>query len=108
MSNESVLKTELSQNFNKRSRSIDYAINRVSSTLNATEILVLNFFSSQKEAVYVDRNKMAQVLNRSHNAINDAIVSLVNLKILAFEFDINEKTKKAYTRKKKFILNMTV
>lgn len=106
MSNESVLKTELSQNFNKRSRSIDYAINRVSSTLNATEILVLNFFSSQKEAVYVDRNRMAQDLNRSHNAINDAIVSLVNLNILAFEFDINKKTKKAYTRKKKFILNM--
>lgn len=99
------LQQELKQNFNKRSRLIDAAISRVAGTLNATELLVLNFFANQKCAIYIDRNQLALQLNRSHNSINDAIISLTNLNILAFEFDVNKRTKQLYTRKKKFILN---
>ena len=99
------LQQELKQNFNKRSRLIDAAISRVAGTLNATELLVLNFFANQKCAIYIDRNQLALQLNRSHNSINDAIISLTNLNILTFEFDVNKRTKQLYTRKKKFILN---
>ena len=99
------LQQELKQNFNKRSRLIDAAISRVSGTLNATELLILNFFAGQKCAIYIDRNQLAIQLNRSHNSINDAIISLTNLNILTFEFDVNKRTKRLYVRKKKFILN---
>lgn len=99
------LQKELTQNFNKRSRILDSAISRVSGTLNATELLVLNFFAAQKDAIYIDRNNLANQLNRSHNSINDAIISLTNLNILTFDFDINKRTKQPYIRKKKFILN---
>lgn len=99
------IQKELQHNFNKRSRLIDNAISRVSPSLNATEILLLQYLANQKQAIYLDRNSLSEQLNRCVNSISNAIISLTNLNILVFDYDFNHKAKKAYIRKKKFILN---
>lgn len=96
---------ELHTNFNKRARSIDNAIQTVAPSLNATELLVLNHLANQKVAIYLDRNVLAEKLNRSVNSISNAIISLVNLNVLVFDYDFNKKTKQKYTRKKKYFIN---